>query len=73
MCTDTHTVSFGLSISWRYRVCLVEWVSMFDKNEVVEDRSGFCAYEKEVLERSFGVFPRGNSAAIIILSLETWH
>lgn len=54
-------------------MCLVEWACMFDKNEVVEDRSGFCAYEKEVLERSFGVFPHGNSAAIIILSLETWH
>lgn len=38
-------------------MCWVEWASVFDKNEVVEDRSGFCADEKEILERSFGVCP----------------
>lgn len=57
MCTDKHIVWFGHSISWGYKVCLVNWASMFDKNEVVEDCSGFCAYEKELSQRSLGCSP----------------
>lgn len=52
---------------------LVTWTSIFDKNEVPAGRSGSCAFEKEVSERSVGVLPFRNSTAGVILSLEAGH